>query len=519
MATFGDYNLGSNPFVGISDEMILWGGKYCAVKRILIQGKIYTCGQGINTGKDILSEINRFQKAAMNDYQPISAGSFDARYARCESLEISNSNYLGAEYRAEFLAYPDEWFRETVGILEPVDNINIIEQANGLINIRRSVSARAANKEGLSKVERWIKSLNLNRSPEVSKYGFKFNQNISPKSILETYDRINGSISVEVNFTSNINSNNPTILTLSTDVQYEDRSGIYIVTVSGSLEGNTKTTLDNVKDNFSKLQFFTYAQEAIKKINKSTKLSNIPISYNITENDETDSINFVVTYNTYPKDERVNFTFTTDYDYLKDITTISISGTISFERKTQSDRETLIRSIIEQYQLDILCEDEFKKNASSNSNPLNIKNPISYSISINRGNDITADISVSYNNEDIFGNFKSSDYLSVDYDIEISPSFEIKVPAQFLDSSGGIFLFNAYRRGEYNIKGVIVSKISGLADQILEDAEKVLNQEINSIGRVEDEIILEKNIIFTENSDNGFNYDFEVKKGAIIKIT
>lgn len=518
MATFGDYNLGEDPFVGISDEVILWGGKYSAVKRILIQGKIYGCGQGVNTGKNVLSEINRFQKASMRDYQPITAGNFSARYARCESLEISNSNYLGAEYRAEFLAYPDEWFRETAGILEPVDNINVTQQANGLINVRRSVSARAANKEGFNKVQSWIKSLNLKQCPDINKYGFKINQSIQPKSFSETFDRINGSISVEVNFIANENSSNPTILTLSTEVQYEDRSGLYVVTVSGNLEGNTDTTLSIVKSNFNKLNFFNYAQEAFRSINKSGKLSNIPVNYNITENDETDSINFSVTYNSYPKDEKVNFTFTTEYDYVKDVTTVSISGTVSFERTPQQDRSTLIKSIIEKYKLDSLCEQEFQKNSRKKDNPLNIKNPISYSVSINRGADITADINVSYNNEDVFTGFSDPNYISLDYDIEVSPSFEIKIPAQFLNGNGGIFKLNADRRGFYSINGNIITKVDGLEEKILNEAEKTLTSIVSSVLNIEDDIILEKNITFTEASDNGFNYEFQVKKGAILRL-
>jgi len=518
MATFGDYNLGENPFVGISDEMILWGGKYCAVKRILIQGKIYGCGQGVNTGKNILSEINRFQKASMQDYQSITAGSFNARHARCESLEISNSSYLGAEYRAEFLAYPDEWFRDTVGILEPVDNINVTQQANGLINVRRSVSARAANKNGFDKVESWIKGLNLKQCPNISKYGFSIFQSIQPKSISETFDRINGAISAEVNFIANENSSNPTILTLSTDVQYEDRSGLYIVTVSGNLEGNTGTTLSIVKTNFQKLNFFKYAQEAFRKISKSGTLSNIPVSCNITENDETDSINFSVTYSSYPKDEKVNFTFTTEYDYVKDVTTVSISGTVSFERRPQQDRKDLIESIINKYKLDALCEQEFQRNSPKKDNPLNIKNPISYSISINRGADIAADINVSYSNEDIFTGFPNGSYISLDYDIELSPSFEIKIPAQFLDGKGGIFKLNADRRGFCSINGTIITKEGGREEQILNDAEQALLSIIRSSSNFEDEITLEKNITFIEESDNGFNYEFQVKKGAILRI-
>ena len=171
MANFGNISLGSDPFVGISDEIVLWGGKRCSIKRIIVGGKIYGCGDGPNTGNDILSAISDWQDAALNGYQSISVGGFSSDYARCESLEITNSDYLGAEYRAEFLAYPDEWFSDIVGVLEPTDNITASIGKDGLFTVRRSVSGRAANDRNFDKVFTWLESLNLKTAPNTSNFG------------------------------------------------------------------------------------------------------------------------------------------------------------------------------------------------------------------------------------------------------------------------------------------------------------------------------------------------------------
>jgi hypothetical protein len=513
MASFGNYSLGTDPFVGISDEIILWGGKHCAVKRIFVQGKIYDCGSGPNTGKNILNEINNFQDAAMKDYSSISVGGFSAQYARCESLEITNSDYLGAEYRAEFLAYPDNWFAFQFNILEPIDNISVSVGENGLITVTRSVSARASNNKSFDKVFSWISSLNLETPPNISNYGFgSFNG--KPKNISQTTDRINGTVSAEVTFVANENSFLDSILTYSIDIQYDDKSGIYTVSINGNLEGHTQSNLSNIRNQIGSIGLFQLAEDAFSKTGSKALLSSQPVTANFSENDENDSVNFSVTYNTLPDSEKKYFDFTIDYDHIKDITTVTISGTISFERIPQKSRSEIIKSLIEDYDFGSLCLSEFNNYSPNPSNQLNIKNPISYSLTINQGEDITGDVSVSYSNEDILPN---DFYVSLDYDIQINPSFIVRIPIQFLNGGGGFFDFGASRRGTATIRGSAITLGPGNGNSILDDMDSILRNSINSFSP-EDEIYLERNVIFTDVSDNGYQYEFEITIGAILSI-
>ena len=162
-----DYNgvkLGTeDPFVGLSTEIVLYGGKLCAIKKISVQGKIYGSTTVNNKCEDVLAKILEFSKVLSEDYKTFTAGGFTANKARCEYLSITNSSTFGAEYQAEFLAYPDEWFTDVIGVLDPVDSVTVVENRDGTITITRSVSGRGVSDgtNGIQKVYDWIKTLNI----------------------------------------------------------------------------------------------------------------------------------------------------------------------------------------------------------------------------------------------------------------------------------------------------------------------------------------------------------------------
>lgn len=512
--TFGNVNLGSSPFVGISDEIVIWAGKRCVIKRVVIGGKIYDCGSGPNTNIDILSAISAWQTAALGGFQSLSVGGFSSNFARCDSLEIINSDYLGAEYRAEFLSYPDEFFTDIIGVLEPVDSINLSTDRNGLITIRRSVSGRAADKRGFDAVFNWIKSLNLEKAPDLIKFNIANTSSAKPRTLSQTINRIDGSISAEAIFVQNEGGSTDSVLSYNVDIQYNDKEGIYSVTVSGTLEGNIQSNIGDIRNQVNSIGLFELANQAFEISGAQAPLDPSPSNLNFSENDETDTVSFSVTYNTFPENgQRKYFSFTIDYDCIRDITTVTISGTITFDSKiTLDDRDSIIENLIKSYDFPGLCQNEFNSNASSTANPLNLNNPSNYSITINRGSDISADVSVSYNNEQVL---PDDSYISFDYDITINPSYNINIPIQFLDGGGGVFNFSALKRGSASIQGTAILKDNGKQDNILSTANDILEGAMSNFSP-EDVIDIEKNVTFTEQSDNGFVYEFQIRKDAIL---
>lgn len=515
MASFGGTSLGSSPFAGISDEIVLWGGKHCAIKRVVVGGKIYECGIGPNTGNNILSAISAWSNSLLKGYQSISVGNFSAAYARCDSLEITNSDYLGAEYRAEFLAYPDEWFSGEAGILEPTDNISASFTQDGLMVVKRTASARAATDKGFDAVYAWISSLNIQSAPDVGKLGFPA-VTVSAKSLVQTVDRVNGSVSAEATFVQNDGGSDDTVLSYSVNSQYDDRAGIYTVTVDGSLEGNTETNIGGVRGKIGAIGLFEIANDAMGKMGSDANLDPSPSSMSISENDETDTVNFSVSYNSFPDGgEKKYFNFTIDCDHIKNIVTVTISGTVSFDsRVSMLKRANNIESIIQQYDFAGLCLSEFNTNSPNQNIQLNINNPVSYSVTYTKGSDITADVSVSYSTENIIPN---DSFITFDYDIEVNPSSNINIPIQFLNGGGGIFDFQASNRGSASIRGTALGKESGMRSMVRDAALALLDEAMSSFAPTDD-IFLEDNVIEAGTSDNGFLYEFEIKKGAIIEF-
>ena len=216
---FGGIKLGNqDPFVGIRDETVIYGGKLYSVRRFLIQGKL-VLDQADCQKKDILQDIDKFSKTLVAGFQSLSAGGFTADKARCESFSILNSTVFGAEYSAEFLAYPDNWFSDIVRVADPIDNVSVIENKDGSISVNRRVSGRGIADTpggGIEKVRTWINSLNVeNIPPNIGLLLPGVGQappGIKPSSFRQVVNRLDGSISVDVEFKFNQNSQSVTFL-------------------------------------------------------------------------------------------------------------------------------------------------------------------------------------------------------------------------------------------------------------------------------------------------------------------
>jgi hypothetical protein len=272
--TYGGIKLGTdNPFAGISTEMITYGGKLCSVQKLIVQGKLYLCASNNpnkSQQKDILKEVSDFQKAVMVSYQTASAGGFTLDNAVCTSLSITNSDYLGAEYNVEFTAYPNNFFSDIVGILDPVDTVKATENKDGSISIVRNISAKGISTvtvgDGLTKVKGWINSLNPKTLPTAVQFlntslNFKGSA-ISPRRVQEVTNRAEGTMSVEVEFIFNTGGSNPTLLMFSINTNYDDRAGIYTSTLNGTITGGIDNTVDELESALKSFTPFTHVQAA-----------------------------------------------------------------------------------------------------------------------------------------------------------------------------------------------------------------------------------------------------------------
>lgn len=517
--TYGGVKLGiDEPFAGISTETVVYGGKLCTIKRVTCQGKIYTCDSRGNK-VNVLSQVNAFQAAVGTDYQTFSAGGFSVANARCESLSITNSDYLGAEYSAEFLAYPDEWFKDTIGILDPVDSIKGVENKDGTISVIRNISARGVSKtlpgDGLNNVIKWIKGLNPKKFPSTHFLTSSFAASVdslSPRRVQEVFNRAEGSVSVEVEFVFNSGGKSSCLLVFTVDNNYDDRSGIESSTVSGSISGGVDATIESVRAEFKSFNPFIYVQAESKKtfLPECTAKS-------IEEDEAGLTINFSFTYNTFPIKEKINSESTIQYDFVRDIATITIGGDASFIKTPQKYSQNEIDNLIKSSEIKTAAENEFTSLSPKKTPPLNTSLPSNFSISISKNSQVSKTFNVSYDNSAIIPDTLKDKILDFDYSIDYSPSINIKIPAALLKGDNVIFNLKSKTRARISIKGTAISRKSGLETPILDAAEKI----IDDIGGKEkfEEIFLEKkSAIYSADDDDGYKYNFEVTKTAEGKI-
>lgn len=516
--TYGGVKLGiDEPFAGISTETVVYGGKLCTIKRVTCQGKIYTCDSRGNK-VDVLSQVNAFQAAVVTDYQSFSAGGFSVANARWESLSITNSDYLGAEYSAEFLAYPDDWFKDTIGILDPVDSIKGIENKDGTISVTRTISGRGISKtspgDGLDKVISWIKSLNPKTFPTINflTQSMKSSGSISPRRVQEVINRADGSASVEVEFVFNSGGRSSCLLTFTVDNNYDDRSGIESSTVSGSISGGVDATIEIVRTEFNGFAPFNYAQGK----SKNTLLPEC-IAKSIEEDEAGLTINFSFTYNSFPINEQINSESTIQYDFIRDIATITIGGDASLTKISQKDRQNQIDDLIKSNVIKSTAQSEFQILSPKTTPPINTLLPSSFSISTSKNSQVSKTFNVSYDNSAIIPDALKTTVLDFDYSIDYSPSINVKIPAPLLKGDNVIFNLKAKTRARISIKGTAISRNSGLNTSVLDAAEKILD----AVGSSENfaEIFIEKkSVIYSVDDDNGYKYNFEVTKTAEGKV-
>jgi hypothetical protein len=90
---------GADPFVGISDEQILVGGRFKTLKRVTIQGRIIPDSPSCPNSLTVTSKISTLINSLKNDFLLLNAGGFSLNNARCESIDINQSNFFSIPYK------------------------------------------------------------------------------------------------------------------------------------------------------------------------------------------------------------------------------------------------------------------------------------------------------------------------------------------------------------------------------------------------------------------------------------
>lgn len=525
---------GYDPFVGISDESIINGGKFKTLKRVTIQGKILPTSPPncANESNNVTTKINTLINSLKNDFQTLQAGNIILEHAKCESVEIDQSNFFGgADFSATFSAYPSSLSDSGFHVLDPVDNRQFSEGEDGTITITRQISVKGISINGVSALENarlFINSPNGLSTPKdqvppiFTSPGFQLGQfkgpgpGLKPRRLVETINRMEGTISIDVDFVYRNNApTNNTILTYSVDISYDDRSGIYNATISGNLvtsdtESPSDTIRTNLRNSLNTLNFFNLAINIFRRVTGFNYLNPEPESFSITEDIENNTINFNYAYVSDPFPVKQSIGYDIQYDNVRDITTVSINGTLT-ARGPQKSRKTQLENALQSLNLYNLAQSYFNKYGVSKNPNLN-KNPESYSITRNKfgsgGDDVVDSISVSatYSNQYL----EENNLIKFDYNLSVSPSIDIYIPVQFLDGSNGVFDMNFYKRGSISVNGSALGKSDNLASTVRSLAISKLNSLASTVGATS-RVRTQDNVTRPYSSDDGYVYNFTIE--------
>jgi hypothetical protein len=515
---FGGIKLGNQePFVGIRDETVIYGGKLYGVRRFLIQGKIVL--DQTNCQKDILQDIYKFSKTLVGDFQSLSAGGFTAEKARCESFSILNSTVFGAEYSAEFLAYPENWFSDIVRVADPIDNVSVVENKDGSISVNRRVSGRGiadTPEGGVGKVRTWIESLNLEDIPQ--NIGLLLQgigqapSGIKPSSFRQVVNRLDGSISVDVEFKFNQNSQSVTFLSVSIESSEDKKTGTVLITVQGSLSGPQNMQIETLREEFKKIPIQKYAQDIGSN---GQTIDPRAINFSVDEDELNNTITFSYTFNNISIEKLILSETTADHDVVNDIRTISVNGTATFQKKHQKDRQTDINQLNQfDTPLNISCQGEYTKYFDNVSPPPVFTLPKSSSITTNSSN-FSTNFNVSFDDSSLIPPNLQDQVFNFEYTVDYTPSIPIKNPLQFLNGSQGIVDIKAKTRGEVTIQGTALSEKEDLESQVLQAAQEIYNQ-LKGSESFANEFLQKKTCAITK--DTTVKYDFELQYSAETKL-
>lgn len=521
---FSSISEGVDPFVGVSDEQVLVGGKFKTLKRITVQGQIIPTNFCSNS-QNVSSKINTLFNALKNDFRSIMAGGITGQFVRCESVDVNQSSFFGgANYTANFICYPDNLSDVGYRILNPTDNRQITENTDGTITITRQISAQGIGPNAIDNARDFINNgitpLKNVAPPILFSIGNLTapGPDLKPRRLIETVNRIDGTVSLDVEFVYRSNaSNNSTIFSNSIDISYDEKIGIYTVNLQGNLitaniEGPTSNwndIKDQLKSNLQSINLFTLALTRFRELTGLNYLNPEPETFSITEDSLNNSLNFNYTYTSDPYDVKSDISYEMNYDRIKDITTITINGTLT-ARGPQKDKKIKLESAYNNLNLFNMANSFFVKNAESKTSNLN-SNPINSNITYNQYEETVTSMSFSTQFSNQFEEIPG--FIRFQYNLTAKPSINAYNPVQFLNGNNGVFDLNFYKRGSISINGSAIAISNSLKDVVRNRALNKLNNLRSSLGASQ-EVETEDNVTRSVNSDNGFNYEFNISQNC-----
>jgi hypothetical protein len=319
-----------NPYLLLDENMVYVNRKWINQRNITLQGNI-TGNYSQITSKQT-SLINTFGQ----DFKTLQVDDLSFGYCRVNNINFEQSKYQNIlNFSVSLLSYGDQFNNINSGVLDPVNEINITENSNGIFSVSQNVSARGINKStaALNAAKTFVQGLE-----GITKYNIssltQFNTNVSSnfclKNRTESIDRINGVYGIKADYVFDSNLNDLNGITGVAQYSIDFRSGARDDFATASVKGS----IDYPKHFYPNATSLTELATLINTNDLKTKAetvlgtaNTIPDSFNINTDRGKLDFDFVYTNNTITQpyfDYRLSF----QYDKIYSKTTINIAGPV-----------------------------------------------------------------------------------------------------------------------------------------------------------------------------------------------
>lgn len=403
------------------------------------------------------------RKLSPNDY---GTTLFEKPNIKVESINFPESRYVGAiEYEIELSHFPEDYFTEFYGVIDPIDSWEFIENDDQQLDINHTVSCKGFNtssfaNNALQNAKNFVFSRTGTSNMIVPHFICKQTfPNFYPclDSFSEKIDRIQGSYEVTENYISDINGTGYGVLKYSSSVS----SGINDfaqVSIDGEVWGCKNKGFQFTREKYKSFNVVNAAIEAYQDSLGQNDLSLIPLVSGVQEDPINKKITFNITFNN-DRSPKTSFDVTTSVSSGDSIISVDVNGNIVGKGDIKSRYEN-IESAYSQFNIFGAAQNAYVNFLDGNVIfPLNpqfessgvTKDKFTPSISF----------SASFNNKEI----PPSGFNSFEKTISFTPSMrQLKA----------IPLFD--RDGDYDIIDLLFDTRASIAINI--DAEA--NQDINS---------------------------------------
>jgi hypothetical protein len=460
--TYNNINVFSGqpiPFVGRIKENISYGERWGSLEKISLIGQLTGCDYS-----GIVEAQTRLVSGFSTDFKTLKIiqsntdiNMFENVFV--ESINFQSSNYVKLlPYQIELSYYPQNSFSGIYGIVDPSDQWELSQNDEGIIEITHKVSARGIQTaSGFNALEN-AKNFVLARTGFSGYISPQFIANARASGVLKTQveniNRFEATYSITETFLSDQFYTDYGILRYTVDYE-KNQNGFNSASIKGEFEGGINDNFSLIK---SRASGFDYYSSLLYTIDSGIKLNPIPLTKQITENQNARKIEFSLSYDDNPNYE-VNYDYVVGINSGEDLISVSVDGQIN-GRGDLANRWERVKDYYQSFNPYAIALQEFNVYVNNVGVELD-SNPVSESVTYDPFNG-TIGFNFSYQDKSPSPN---EDLLSFDYSLSITPPIR-KITAIPLIEKANNVIYSKYevtdvgfdKRGIMSINGEAVPK-------------------------------------------------------------